>query len=286
MNNERQKVIDYYEKPESRWGYSLFLWDTKHFAYYPEDQKNISERQAQSLYHDLLATKLTLTENDLVLDAGCGRGVVAADLSTRYGASIIGIDIVPFELEIANRRAEKENLTNVLFTKMDYSQLEFDDDVFDAIYTTETLSHSPNITRTLSEFHRVLRPGGRFAFFEYTIAPDEEFTNEEKKMLDIIIEGSAMIGLKEFRHNNFPDLLSSIGFENVTEENISENMRQSLYRLYRFARIPYKAVQLLHIQQKFVNMTAGYECYKMADKDLLRYCIFTGKKSDGEVELI
>jgi SAM-dependent methyltransferase len=162
---------------------------------------------------------------------------------------------------------------------MDYSATNFPDNYFDAIYTTETLSHSPDIRKTLKEFFRILKPDGKVAFFEYTLAPDEKFSDWERKMLDVVVEGSAMMGLKNFRHDQFTEVIKKAGFENVNEQNITENIRPSFYRLHKLSVWPYKFVKLFGLQKFFINTTAGYEYYKMANKGLFRYCVFTGNKS-------
>jgi len=100
------------------------------------------------------------------------------------------------------------------------------------------------------------------------------------KMLNIVIEGSAMMGLKDFRHDQFTEIIKGVGFEGVEEQNITENIRPSFYRLHKLSRLPYKIIKLLGLQKFFINTTAGYEYYKMADKGLFRYCIFTGSKPE------
>ena len=87
-----------------------------------------------------------------------------------------------------------------------------------------------------------------------------------------------MMGLKDFRHDQFTGVVKNAGFENVKEQNITENIRPSFYRLHKLSRLPYKFIKLLGLQKFFINTTAGYEYYKMADKGLFRYCIFTGNK--------
>lgn len=162
---------------------------------------------------------------------------------------------------------------------MDYSATSFPDNHFDAIYTTETLSHSPDIQKTLREFLRILGPGGKIALFEYTMAADEKFTIREKKMRDLVIEGSAMVGLKDFRHGQFIQVLQNAGFENVKEQDITEHIRPSFYRLHKLSILPYTLIKFFGLQRFFINLTAGYEYHKMADKGLFRYCIFTAEKS-------
>ena len=279
MNTNQQKVVRYYTNSETKLGFDYVLWGSKHFGFYPTGKVDVSEKEAQILHQDLVAKNLDLKENQIVLDAGCGQGVVSTYLAKKYGSKIFGITLVPFEVERAQERAKNlgvEDKTN--YQVMDYSDTGFSDNYFDAIYTTETLSHSPDIRKTLQEFFRVLKPGGKIALFEYTLAPDEKFSKWEKKMLDVVIEGSAMMGLKDFRHDQFTEVIKKTGFENVNEQNITENIRPSFYRLHKLSRLPYKFIKLLGLQKFFINTTAGYEYYKMADKGLFRYCIFTGNR--------
>ena len=271
------RVVDYYEK--SKLGYDVLLWGSKHFGFYPNAVKDISEKRAQELMQDLVAKNLNLMKDELVLDAGCGQGVVSAYLARKYGCDIVGITIVPFEVGKANKLARKLGVDKkVKYSVMDYSKTKFKHNQFDALYTMESFVHSPNSKKTLSEFFRVLKPGGRLAMFEYTIAEDGEFSNREKRMLDLVIEKGAMASLRDMRHDSFPTALRKAGFVEVREQNISQNCSPSLERLRRLARLPYVFVKQFNLQKNFVNVTAAIECHKMARKDLVRYCIFTARK--------
>jgi len=279
MELNQQKVINYYSTLGSRLGYNFILWGSIHFGYYPNEKADISEKEAQIALQDMVAKNLGLNSGQIVLDAGCGQGVVSTYLAKKYGPKIFGINIVPFQIKKAQELARRLGVTDkVQYQLMDYSATSFPDNYFDAIYTTETLSHSPDIHQTLREFLRILKPGGKIAFFEYTLAPDSDFPERDKKMLDIVIEGSAMMGLKDFRHGQFTEILKNIGFENPKEQNITENIRPSFYRLHKLSIWPYKFIRLFGLQRRFINTTAGYEYYKIADKGLIRYCIFTGNK--------
>lgn len=272
-----KKVINYFEK--SKWGYDLFLWGSKHFGFYPIGKKNISERKAQELMQDLIAKNLRIEKNQLILDAGCGQGIVSTYLSKKYGCRIVGITIVLFEVEKANKLAEKLGLNSIVeYHLMDYSNTTFKSNQFDAIYTIESLVHSQNIKKTLCEFLRILKPGGRIAMFEYNIDDDERFTDWERKMMDVVIEGSAMASLRNLRFNSFPKTLRNIGFRSIKEQNITEHLEPSFHRLHRISILPYFFVKLFSLQKNHINVTAGNELYKIAKKGLIRYCIFTAKK--------
>lgn len=272
-----ERINQYYKK--SKIGYDYALWGSKHFGFYPKGKK-ITEKDAQILMQELVAEKLKLTSKNLVLDAGCGQGVVSTFLANNYGCKIEGITIVPFEVKKANLLAEKLKVSDkVNYSVMDYSKTQFNNNFFDCVYTTETLSHSTDIKKTLEEFFRILKKGGKVAFFEYTLAEDKDFSKSEMKILEKVAKGSAMDGLKDFRHDKFQNVLSEAGFTNIKVEDISENAGPSLARLRRFAKVPYYLfVKPFGSQEKFPNASAAVELYNMFKKDLIRYNIFTATK--------
>lgn len=279
MNSNQKKVINYYKNIESKLGYTYLTWNTKHFGYYPSKSSPISERQAQDKMQDLLAKNLILKSSDLVLDAGTGRGVVATYLAKKYGARILGIDLVHFELEMAKKRAHKLRLDKkVHFFQRDYSYTKFPDNYFDAVYSMETLVHSPNIHTTLKEFLRVLKPGGRLALFEYSVASENSFNSWEKKMFDLIVTGSAMTSLPTMKHKQLGQYLTAAGFSEIKGQDITGHTLPSMYRFYRFAKYPYFFIKMLKLQKYFINTTWGVEFYSIFHKRLLRYRIFTARK--------
>lgn len=280
MNKDQKKVVDYYENIESRLGYTFLTWDTKHFGYYPSKKPNITEKQAQVEMMDLLADKLQLKKIDKVLDAGCGRGTTSCYLAKKYGCNMTGIDIVDFELKIAQKKAEQLNIkekTN--FYSKDYSNTQFPDEYFDKVFTLETLVHSPDFKKTLKEFHRILRDKGRLALFEYTISPSKDWNRYDKKMLNVINTGSAMMSLNKMLHKTFENDIKKSGFKIISSGNITDHIKPSLERFYKYAKIPYFFIKLFNLQKYFINGTAGVEFYKMGLKGLVQYRIFIVEKN-------
>jgi len=271
-----QKVLRYYKRLESKWGYQFITWKTKHFGYYPGGKANISEKEAQRNTQDQVAKNLKLNGGERVLDAGCGYGTTACYLVKKYHVKVVGIDINTYEIKYARKLAKKENIDDkVKFGVQDYSHTNFPNKSFDRVFTLETLSHSPNVKKTLREFYRVLKPGGKIALFEYTLAPDSKFSREDMEKLDRGIAGTAALGLKEFRHDMFPKILTGIGFKNVREENITKQFHPSLIRLKNIAVIPYFFINHLKLQKYFVNTSLAVEWDNLVNKGLIRYCIFT-----------
>ena len=96
-----------------------------------------------------------------VLDAGCNVGATVMALSERGVARVEGVDINPAAIESA--RARVNGRPGIAFRHASCDELPFEDSTFDAITCFEVIEHVPEQLRpaVFSEFHRVLKPGGR-----------------------------------------------------------------------------------------------------------------------------
>ena len=85
-----------------------------------------------------------------ILDLGCSRGFYVRELEN-YTDGAIGVDISETSLkEAVTRKVEYGDITN----------LDFEANSFDKIYSLHTIEHIPNLRQFFSEIARVLRPGG------------------------------------------------------------------------------------------------------------------------------
>lgn len=91
-----------------------------------------------------------------VLDAGCGSGGFSGVLTAR-GHKVCGIDISPSAIEKARRRAPQSKFEVCSLE----SRLPFEDEAFDAVWSTEVIEHLFQPDFFLKEACRILRPGGR-----------------------------------------------------------------------------------------------------------------------------
>ena len=103
--DEVRKVISYYEDTEL--DYRLW-WMTSnalamHFGFY--DEQTSSHAEALINMNRELATRAELQSSDRVLDAGCGVGGSAIWLARELGVRVVGITLVPGEIDRGHRYA-------------------------------------------------------------------------------------------------------------------------------------------------------------------------------------
>ena len=96
-----------------------------------------------------------------LLDCGCGPGSITVGLAEAAApGQVIGVDIEPSEYRHVWSQAVKRTGTNLHFAVADVYSLPFGDNVFDAAFLHNVLSHLRKPLDVLKGIHRLLRPGG------------------------------------------------------------------------------------------------------------------------------
>lgn len=92
-----------------------------------------------------------------VLDAGCGSGPLTAALRDQ-GATVSGFDLSPAMVDLAGERLGDD--ADLLVADL-AKALPYDDHTFDLVVSSLALHYLEDWIAPLTEFRRVLRPGGR-----------------------------------------------------------------------------------------------------------------------------
>jgi len=95
-----------------------------------------------------------------VIEVGTGEGQVARVLAASGAGPVVGIDPTRAQIEEAVRRGG-----GPLYARAGASALPFAAGSFDAAVACLVFEHIDAVDEALAEVARVLRPGGRFAFF-------------------------------------------------------------------------------------------------------------------------
>ncbi len=151
-----------------------------------------TEQPMRQMGLEMLAAKV----GEKILEVGFGTGHCLVELARAVGRSgrVMGIDLSENMVKRAQALIEKENLQNrVELHCGDAARLPFDADSIDAIFTSFTLElfDTPELPLALTEWRRVLRPGGRLV------------------VAAISKEGQRGVVMKayEWTHKHFPNLM-------------------------------------------------------------------------------
>lgn len=114
-----------------------------------------------------LADAAGLKPGDEVLDVGCGLGGPARMLAESYGCRVTGIDLTPEFCEAAKELNARVGLQDsIVIQEANALALPFGDDTFDVVWTMHVSMNIADKAELYDQFARVLRPGGKLAFFD------------------------------------------------------------------------------------------------------------------------
>lgn len=195
-----------------------------------ETQDSVVQRVAS------LTEKADIDKDDTVLDAGCGRGGNALWIAENTGADVIGLDIDSEHLEEARQKAEEQGLSD----RTDFVQGSFDDlpiENFDVYFAIESQCYSQNEEELLQQVHEALNPEGRAIISDGFRTANLNL--EQEKRMKLTHKGW---GVDYLAHvDNFEKYMNEAGFENVSVENIEDEVWPTAQYLHRVSipSIPY-----------------------------------------------
>lgn len=200
-------VTDFYEYG---WGQSF------HFAPRYRDE---SFEASLARHQHFLALRLGLASGMTVLDAGCGVGGPARSIARFSGAHVVGLNNNAYQVKRATELTGKAGLADVCrFEHGDFMDIQAPDATYDAAFGIESTAHAPDKVQCFREIYRVLRPGGRFAVYEWCLTDAYDPSNLGHRAIKAGIE----------RGNGLPDIawtrevvdaMTTVGFDVVCAED-------------------------------------------------------------------
>lgn len=256
-----------------------------HVGFYDDDHD--SHDAAVENMNRVLADAADIGPDDRVLDAGCGVGGSSIWLTDHRGASVVGSNITPSQLERARRlAASRECSGSVKFVHDDFTDMDFPDDSFDVVWGLESVCHAEDTTAFLAEAARVLAPGGRLVVADRFMAT-RDLSRDQRRRMNHWLDGWAIPHLAH--RDDFRTALESTGFENVEFRDITEHTIPSSRWMSVACALCYPGSRFLELlrlrdETQTKNVIAGYYQYLTLRDRLWTHGIFSASLPDGSDE--
>lgn len=252
-----------------------------HYGYWKENTRSL--QQAILNMNEILSDKASITQNDLVLDAGCGIGGSGLWLAKHTGSHVTGITISEKQKEKAEVLAARYGFQNKLsFAVGDYFATSFPDASFSVVWGLESMCYAhPRVNELAKEMYRVLKPGGRIVVADGFRGRTTGFSEREVKLMQEFNEGFVLDGLITLQE--FAEALTGAGFKNVATEDITEHILPTARIMYRRCLLTYPLLKLTERFRIFSpmltkNNRTGIVQRELFEKRTMRYGICYGEK--------
>ncbi|KAI0424143.1 S-adenosyl-L-methionine-dependent methyltransferase [Xylaria sp. FL1042] len=169
------------------------LGDVEKMYIPPLMDKKASVRDNQLLCEESIAREIGLKPGMRVLDLGCGRGRVAAHMTSFSGARVTGLNIDANQIAQAEEFNRKLNFSNEFIVHdQNNLPLPFADESFDAFYEIQALSLCKDPSALFKEIYRVLKPGSKFLLMDWVSLP--AYDPENPKHVSLMRRVKPLIG--------------------------------------------------------------------------------------------
>jgi ubiquinone/menaquinone biosynthesis C-methylase UbiE len=230
MAYSEQDVEDFFDRTTQTY---LSFWDSEgvlHTGYFVDDADD-DYRAAADRTSDILAAEAQIDAGSYLLDVGCGCGNFLIHLASRFGCRGEGLDLSSERITFAQQQlARREPRLDIEFRHGSATRLPYQPDTFSHVVSQDALFLVPDKPRSHAEIHRVLRPGGVFAFSDFLQPKPEIGARARRHVYDRVrwSSGYSLVG--------YQAALERAGFDILLARNLERHIRQTYRVLGETAR--------------------------------------------------
>ncbi|MBU7033235.1 MAG: methyltransferase domain-containing protein [Theionarchaea archaeon] len=125
-----------------------------------EEWVKILKKQAEDTkkYRHALYETVNLNKKELILDVGCGTGVITGEIASLATGQVVGIDLNEGRLREAHRLTSSE--PRISLARTDLLEMPFRENTFDLVTFSVVLTHVQKQQEAICEMVRVVKKGG------------------------------------------------------------------------------------------------------------------------------
>ena len=164
---------------------------------------------------------------DAILEVAPGPGYLSIELAKLGSYRITGLDISEDFVDIALKNAKKSNV-DVEFQRGNVADMPFSDNMYDFIICTAAFKNFKEPLRSLTEMHRVLKPGAEALIIDMNRNTSNQQLDDSTR--DMGVEGMEAIFMKltfkyflkkgAYTSDEFLDLISKTAFKEYDVKEI------------------------------------------------------------------
>lgn len=138
------------------------------FTYSRDKTWGLDREERKKIFLEETGMEATQLQGKILLDAGCGNGVLTATLS-EYQIEVVGMDI---SQSVFSANVNKETFAGptclfVHFVQGNLSNPPFRKEAFDLVYSSGVLHHTPDTKATFSKISPLVKKGGKIFVWVY-----------------------------------------------------------------------------------------------------------------------
>lgn len=225
-----------------------------------------------------LAELCQLEPGKTLLNVGSGAGISAAYVAEKIGCLVVGVDLLPGMVASAERWAAERGLTGQMeFRLGDAQDLPFEDNQFDALICESVNIFVPDIPKAISEYLRVVKPGGHIGLNEAIWA---------KEPADEIAEViTAATGQQFMSADYWESLLRDAGLTDLIVEHHALRLRaearnqSGLLAFGEYLRVFGRAIKLMLTDRETRSLIKYMSSNPRQYFEYMSYGLYVGRKS-------
>jgi 2-polyprenyl-3-methyl-5-hydroxy-6-metoxy-1,4-benzoquinol methylase len=191
------------------------FWDKRAVEY------DKSEKKWEETYNKALEnTKRYLKKSDIVLDFGCGSGILALRLA-RYVKEIHALDISSKMIEAAEQRAKGNNVENIHFAQATIFDERYKKESFDVVLAFNILHLLEDSPKAVLRIYEILKSGGLFISETACLGEAKSFISF---IISIVSKLRIVPDVTKLKFSEIEDMITEGEFQIIETEVLGEGV--------------------------------------------------------------